>query len=245
MHFTDHFIKRPVLAIVVSAILLMLGIQASTQLSIRQFPNVEKSVIFVYTTYQGASARTVQGFVTDPLQRRIAAANGVEYMTSESHSGISRIRITVRLGEDSSKVLNEVIAKINEAKFELPREVEDPVVTTTFGDDAMMYLAFLSEQMSIQQINDYIRRVIQPELSTVEGVGEAKVLSDRDFAMRVWLNPAKMAAFGVTATDVNDAIRRDNYISAAGTTRGELVKASVDAQTDMQSSEDFAGIVVR
>jgi hydrophobe/amphiphile efflux-1 (HAE1) family protein len=245
MQFTDHFIKRPVLAIVVSAILLLLGIQASTQLSIRQFPNVEKSVIFVYTIYPGASARTVQGFVTDPLQRRIAAADGVEYMTSESNPGVSRIRITVRLGEDSSKVLTEVIAKINEAKFELPREVEDPVVTTTFGDDAMMYLAFLSEQMSIQQINDYIRRVIQPELSTVEGVGEAKVLSDRDFAMRVWLNPAKMAAYGVTATDVNDAIRRDNYISAAGTTRGELVKASVDAQTDMQNSEDFAGIVVR
>ncbi len=245
MRFTDHFIKRPVLAIVVSALLLMLGAQAATQLSIRQFPEVEKSVIFVVAAYPGASARTVQGFVTDPLQRRIAAANGIEYITSSSNPGVSRIRINVRLGEDTSKVLTEVIAKVNEAKFELPREVEDPIITTTSGDDAMMYMAFLSEQMSIQQINDYLRRVIQPELSTIEGVGEAKVLSDRDFAMRIWLNPAKMAAYGVTAIDVNNAIRRENYISAAGTTRGDLVSTSVDAQTDMQSPDDFANIVVR
>jgi hydrophobe/amphiphile efflux-1 (HAE1) family protein len=242
---TDLFIQRPVLAIVVSLLLLMLGAQAATQLSVRQFPEVEKSVIFVRTVYPGASARTVQGFVTDPLQRRIAGADGVEYITSQSDPSVSRIRVNVRLGESSSEVLNEVIAKINEAKFELPREVEDPVVTTTFGDDAMMYMAFLSDQMSVQQVNDYVRRVVQPEMSTLEGVGEAKVLSDRYFAMRVWLNPAKMAAYSVTATDVNSAIRRENYISAAGTTRGEMVRSSVDAQTDMESPDEFSNIVVR
>ena len=245
MKFTDLFIRRPVLAIVVSFLLLMLGGQAATQLSIRQFPDIEKSVIFVRAVYPGASARTVQGFVTDPLQRRIAAADGIEYITSSSDPGVANIRINVRLGENSSDVLNEVIAKVNEAKFELPREVEDPVVTTTFGDDAMMYMAFLSEQMSIQQINDYVRREIQPEMSTLRGVGEAKVLSDRNFAMRVWLNPTKMAAYGVTATDVSAAIRRENYISAAGTTRGELVRSSVDAQTDMEDPDEFSRIVVR
>ncbi|MEP5763004.1 MAG: efflux RND transporter permease subunit [Halieaceae bacterium] len=243
--FTDIFIQRPVLAIVVSALLLLLGLQAVNQLQVRQFPDVEKSLIRVSAAYPGASARTVQGFVTDPLQRRIAAAEGVEYITSSSSPGMSSIRVHVRLGEKSTQVMTEVIAKINEAKFELPREVEDPVVTNSFGDDAMMYMAFLSDQMSIQQIVDYLVRNIQPELSTLQGVGEAKVLSSREFAMRVWLNPAKMAAFGVTATDINNAIRQDNYISAAGTTRGPLVRASVDAETDMQRPEDFESIVVR
>ncbi len=245
MRFTDIFIRRPVLAIVVSSLLLMLGLQSIAQLKVRQFPDVEKSLIQVRTSYPGASARTVQGFVTDPLQRRIAAAEGVEYMTSTSDPGISRIKVMVRLGEDATQVMTEVIAKVNEAKFELPREVLDPVVTTAFGDDAMMYMAFLSDEMSIQQINDYVRRNIQPELSTVEGVGEAKVLSDREFAMRIWLDPSRMAAFGVTATDVTDAVREQNVIAAAGTTRGPLVSASVDAETDMQSPDDFAAIVVR
>jgi len=245
VRFTDTFIKRPVLAIVVSALLLILGLQSVNQLQVRQFPDVEKSLILVRTAYPGASARTVQGFVTDPLQRRIAAAEGVEYITSTSDPGVSRIRVYVRLGENATEVMTEVIAKINEAKFELPREVEDPVVTNTFGDDAMMYMAFLSKQMSIQQIVDYVTRNVQPELSTLEGVGEAKVLSTSEFAMRVWLNPARMAAFGVTAKDVNDAIRQQNFISAAGTTRGRLVRTSVDAETDMQRPEDFQSIVVR
>jgi hydrophobe/amphiphile efflux-1 (HAE1) family protein len=245
MRFTDHFIRRPVLAIVVSCLLLMLGLQAAGQLSVRQFPDVEKSMVMVSTSYPGASARTVQGFVTEPLQRRIASAEGVEYITSNSTPGASRIRVHVRLGEDAEQVMTAVIAKINEAKFELPRDVEDPVVSSSFGDDAMMYMAFLSKQMSIQQIVDYLTRNIQPELSTLEGVGEAKVLSSRNFAMRIWLNPAKMAAHAVTAADVNTAIREQNYISAAGTTRGELVRASVDAQTNVQNPEDFARIVVR
>ncbi len=245
MRFTDIFIKRPVLAVVVSALLLMLGLQSMVQLQVRHFPDVEKSLILVATSYPGASARTVQGFVTDPLQRRIAAAEGVEYITSTSEPGMSNIAVQVRLGEDATQVMTEVIAKVNEAKFELPQEVEDPVVTNTFGDDAMLYMAFLSEQMSIQQITDYVRRNIQPELSTLDGVGEAKVLGNREFAMRVWLDPARMAAFGVTATDVTDAIREQNVISAAGTTRGALVRASVDAETDMQRPEDFEGIVIR
>ena len=242
---TDIFIRRPVLALVVSALMLLLGLQAGTQLTLREYPEVEKSVIFVSAVYPGASAETVQGFVTTPLQRRIAAAKGVEYVTSRSEPGRSEIQVSVRLGENSTDVLGEVITKINEARFELPREVEDPVVTNRTGGDAMMYLALLSDEMSVQQIADYGMRSIQPVLSTVEGVGEARLLGSGMFAMRIWLNPAKMAAYGVTATDVNDAIRRENYISAAGTTRGELVRASVDADTDLQDPDMFASIVVR
>ncbi|MEM7100137.1 MAG: efflux RND transporter permease subunit [Pseudomonadota bacterium] len=243
--FTDIFIQRPVLALVLSAIMLLLGLQAASELSLREYPEVEKSVIFVTAAYPGASAETVQGFVTTPLQRRIAAAKGVEYVTSESNPGLAQIRVWVRLGENSTEVMSEVITKINEARFELPRDVEDPVVTNRTGGDAMMYLAFLSDQMSVQQIADYVVRSIQPVLSTVDGVGEARMLGSGNFAMRIWLNPARMAAFNVTAIDVNAAIQRDNYISAAGTTRGELVRASVDAATDMQDPESFGEIVVR
>jgi len=245
MKFTDIFIQRPVLAIVIAAVMLLVGIQAGTQLSLREYPEVEKSQIFVQAIYPGASARTVQGFVTTPLQRRIAAAKGVDYVTSESNPGLARINVYVRLGENSTDVLTEVITKINEARFELPREVEDPVVSNRTGGDGMMYLALISDQMSVQQTADYAIRTIQPVLSTVEGVGEARMLSSGVFALRIWLNPAKMAAYGVTAKDVNDAVRRENYISAAGTTRGELVRASVDAETDVQDPEKFAEIVVR
>ena len=245
MRFTDIFVKKPVLAIVLSAVMLLLGLQAGSELSLREYPEVEKSVIFVRAFYPGASAQTVQGFVTTPLQRRIAAAKGVEYVTSQSDPGVSEIKVYVRLGENSTDVLGEVITKVNEARFELPRDVEDPVVSNRTGGDAMMYLALLSEEMSVQQLADYAQRSIQPLLSTLDGVGEARLLGSGMFAMRVWLNPAKMAAFGVTAQDVNAAIRKDNFISAAGTTRGELVRASVDAQTDIQNPEEFANIVVR
>ncbi len=244
MKFTDLFIKRPVLAIVVSSLLLIIGAQSASNLTVRHFPELEKSVIYVNTYYPGASARTVKGFVTEPLQRRIASARGVEYISSESNPSVSSIEVHVKLGENSSDVLSEVIAKVNEAGTELPREVEDPVITTQTGDDAMMYLAFLSEQLSRAQLADYLIRNVQPELSTLDGVGQASLFS-RSFAMRVWLDPSRMAAFGVTALDVSDAIQRNNYISAPGMTKGEFVQATVDAETDMQGPEEFANIVVR
>ncbi|MBX3705273.1 MAG: efflux RND transporter permease subunit [Pseudomonadales bacterium] len=243
--FTDIFVHRPVLALVIGAVMLLVGLQAGSQLSLREYPEVEKSVIFVRAVYPGASAETVQGFVTTPLQRRIASAKGVDYITSTSNTGVSQIEVWVRLGENSTDVMGEVITKINEARFELPREVEDPVVSNRTGGDAMMYLALLSEQMSVQQRADYAVRSIQPVLSTIEGVGEARLLGVGDFAMRIWLNPTRMAAFGVTAADVDAAVRRDNFIAAAGTTRGELVRASVDAETDLEDPERFAAIVVR
>jgi multidrug efflux pump len=245
MTFTDIFINRPVLAIVVSSLLLLLGLQAASQLSVRHFPKIEKSVIYVTTDYPGASARTVQGFVTTPLQQRIASARGVEYITSSSNYGTSSIEVHVRLGENSSDVLSEVIAKINEARYELPRQIEDPVVTTATGSDVLIYLAFISKELSIEQMTDYLLRSVQPELSSMDGVGSAKILGDKYFAMRVWLDPIRMAALGVTAEDVRNAIQRENYISAAGTTEGNLVRASVYAKTDMEDPAVFADIVVR
>lgn len=242
--FTDRFIQRPVLALVVSSLLLLLGTAAMFRVQVREFPELQRSVISVETVYPGASARTVQGFVTTPLQLSIAGARGVEYMTSDSDPGVSEITVNVRLGEDSSAVLSEVIAKVNEARGELPQDIEDPVVSTTSGGDAMMYLAFYSEQMTPYQITDYLVRAVQPELATLEGVGKA-FLFGHYLAMRIWLDPIRMAAAGVTATDVIAAIERDNYIATSGATEGNLVRATVDAQTDMQTPEDFQALVVR
>lgn len=245
MAFTDVFIKRPVLAIVISALLLLLGGQAASRLSVREFPELERSVIHVETVYPGASARTIQGFVTTPLQITIAGARGIEYMTSNSRPGVSDITVHVRLGENSSDVLSEVIAKVDEARSELPRDIESPRVSTASSGDALMYLAFYSEQMSIPQVADYLVRSVQPELATIEGVGKANILGGRFLAMRIWLDPVRMAAFGVTAEDINEAVNRDNYISTAGSTEGGLVRATVDAKTDMQTPEAFAQLTVR
>ena len=244
MAFTDKFIQRPVLAIVVSSLLLLLGGAALSRINLREFPELERSVIYVETLYRGASARTVQGFVTTPLQISIAGARGIEYMTSSSNPSHSEIKVHVRLGENSRDVLSEVIAKVNEARGDLPRDIEEPVVTTATGGDAMMYLAFYSRQMTPYQITDYLVRNVQSELATLEGVGKAKIFG-RFLAMRVWLDPVRMAAFDVTATDVSNAIQRDNYISTAGATEGNLVRATVDARTDMKSTTDFEELVVR
>jgi multidrug efflux pump len=244
MRFTDIFIKRPVLAIVISALLLLLGGTALSRVNVREFPELERSVIYVETTFRGASARTVQGFVTTPLQISIAGARGIEYMTSSSNPGSSSIEVHVRLGENSANVLSEVIAKVNEARSDLPTGIEDPVVTTASGGDAMMYLAFHSKEMTPYQITDYLLREVQPELATLEGVGKVKIFG-RYLAMRIWLDPVRMAALGVTATDVSEAIQRDNYIATSGATEGNLVRATVDARTDMKSAQDFEDMVVR
>ena len=232
------------LAVVVSSLLLLLGAASISRVGIREFPELERSVIHVATVYRGASARTVQGFVTTPLQLSIAGARGIEYMTSSNNPGKSDIEIHVRLGENSSAVLSEVIAKVNEARGDLPREIEDPVVSSAAGGDAMMYLAFYSKQMTPYQITDYLVRNVQPGLATLAGVGKARIFG-RFLAMRIWLDPVRMAAFGVTATEVSDAIERDNFIATAGSTEGGLVRAAVDARTDMQTAEDFENLVVR
>lgn len=245
MSFTDVFIRRPVLAIVISALLFVAGMQSFNRLDLRQFPEVEKSLIMVQTPYPGASAETVQAYVTDALQRRIAGARGIDYLTSSSAPGMSTIQVHVRLNEDTTMVLNEVIAKINEAKFELPREIEDPVVTTSQGDDAMMYIAFTSEQLNTKQITDYLHRAVQPELATIDGVGQAQVMSGSVFAMRIWLQPEKLAAYKVTAAEVNRALQRNNVRAAPGGVESAWTRTSVDVETDIEDPNLFSEIIIR
>ncbi len=245
MRFTDLFINRPVLAIVISCLLLLLGLSSAGNLAIREFPEIERTMISVTTVYQGASARTVEGFVTTPLQSHIAGARGVEYMMATSDPSFSEIRVYARLGENSSDVLAEVIAKVNEARSQLPSEIDDPIVTTSIGGDALMYLGFSSRQMSAGQVTDYLMRNVQPELATLEGMGSAAIIGGNYLAMRVWLDPVRMAGLGVTAEDVDAAIRQGNYTSSTGATQGRLVRVEVDARTEMQTPEAFAELSVR
>ena len=246
MAFTDPFIRRPVLATVVSLLIILLGFQAFSKLTIREYPQLENALITVTTAYPGANAETIQGYITQPLQQSLASAEGIDYMTSVSRQNFSIISIYARIGEDSDRLFTELLAKANEVKNQLPPAAEDPVLSKEAADSsALMYVSFYSDELSNPQITDYLSRVIQPKLATLPGMAEAEILGNQVFAMRLWLDPRKMAAFGVSAKDINDAVRKYNYLSAAGEVKGELVVTSINAETDLKSEAAFAAIPVK
>ncbi|OEC47182.1 acriflavine resistance protein B [Pseudomonas sp. 1D4] len=246
MAFTDPFIRRPVLATVVSLLIVLLGFQAFSKLVIRQYPQMENALITVTTAYPGANAETIQGYITQPLQQSLASAEGIDYMTSSSQQNMSVISIYARIGANSDRLFTELLAKANEVKNQLPQDAEDPVLSKESADaSALMYISFYSDELSNPQITDYLSRVIQPKLATLPGMAEAEILGNQVFAMRLWLDPVKMAAYGVTATDVSDAVRKYNFLSAAGQVKGEYVVTSINATTDLKSPEAFAAIPVK
>ncbi|BCG23182.1 MexW/MexI family multidrug efflux RND transporter permease subunit [Pseudomonas tohonis] len=246
MAFTDPFIRRPVLATVVSLLIVLLGFQAFSKLVIRQYPQMENALITVTTAYPGANAETIQGYITQPLQQSLASAEGIDYMTSSSQQNMSVISIYARIGANSDRLFTELLAKANEVKNQLPQDAEDPVLSKEAADaSALMYISFYSDELSNPQITDYLSRVIQPKLATLPGMAEAEILGNQVFAMRLWLDPVKMAAYGVTAGDVSDAVRKYNFLSAAGQVKGEYVVTSINATTDLKSPEAFAAIPVK
>ena len=246
MAFTDPFIRRPVLATVVSLLIILLGFQAFSKLTIRQYPKMENALIQVTTAYPGANAETIQGYITQPLQQALASAEGIDYMTSVSRQNYSVISIYARIGSDSDRLFTELLAKANEVKNQLPQNAEDPVLSKEAADaSALMYVSFYSDELSNPQITDYLSRVIQPKLATLPGMAEADILGNQVFAMRIWLDPVKLAAYGITTQEVNDAVRKNNFLSAAGETKGEYVVTSVNATTDLKSTEAFAAIPVK
>ncbi|VXD05003.1 Uncharacterized transporter HI_0895 [Pseudomonas sp. 8Z] len=246
MAFTDPFIRRPVLATVVSLLIVLLGIQAFSKLVIRQYPQMENALITVTTAYPGANAETIQGYITQPLQQSLASAEGIDYMTSSSQQNLSTISIYARIGANSDRLFTELLAKANEVKNQLPQDAEDPVLSKEAADaSALMYVSFYSSELSNPQITDYLSRVIQPKLATLPGMAEAQILGNQVFAMRLWLDPVKMAAYGVTASDLNDAVRKYNFLSAAGEVKGEYVVTSINASTDLKSADAFAAIPVK
>ena len=246
MKFTDIFINKPVLAVVVSLFILLFGLRAFTALNVREYPELQNAVINVSTTYFGADADLIQGFITTPLEREIASAEGIEYLTSSSAAGVSTIQAYIRLDQDPNEALTQISAKINKLRGQLPQESEDPVIDLQQGQQiAAMYVSFASERLNNNQITDYLTRVIQPKLVTVPGVQRADILGAGSFAMRVWLKPDRMTALKVTASDVDAALRNNNVLSALGSTKGQMVSVDLTARTDLRTPEEFRELVIR
>ncbi|ACL72694.1 acriflavin resistance protein [Thioalkalivibrio sulfidiphilus HL-EbGr7] len=246
MRFTDVFIKKPVLATVVSLFILLLGIRAGFDLNVRQFPEIKNAVVTVTTAYIGADADLIQGFITTPIEREIAAAEGIDYIVSTSVAGVSLVQANLRLDYDPNEALTQIAAQVNKVRSDLPLEAEEPVIELSVGQTiAAMYMSFYSELLSNNQITDYLVRVVQPQLSTIPGVQRAQILGDRTFAMRIWLDPERMAALNVTGADVAAALRANNVLSAVGRTKGEMVSIDLKASTDLSSAEEFEQLVVR
>ena len=247
MRFTDLFIKRPVLAIVVSLVILIAGLQSIRSLSVRQYPRSDIAVVQVTTVYVGANADLVRGFITTPLERVIASADGIDYMESSSAQGLSTITVHLKLNFDTNAALTQIQAKLAQVRNDLPPESQAPVIDLQTADNqfAAMYLGFSSASLDQNQITDYLTRVVQPKLSAISGVQRADILGDRTFAMRVWLKPEKMAALGISASAVRDALSKNNHLSALGQTKGSMVSVNLIANTDLRTPEEFRQLVVK
>lgn len=245
MGFTDLFIRRPLLAWVLNALILLFGLVAFSYIAIRPYPHVEGAGIGVVTTYPGAAAELVQGYVTGPLQRAIVGAEGIDYYTSSSRDGVSEITIYVAKGYDTDQVVTDVIGKVASVRGELPPNVMEPVVNKFSGDTPPVWVQVNDSAMTSEQITEFYYRVLRPNLATAQGAADIKVIGERPFSMRLWLDPVRMAAVDVTASELQAAIQANNFISEAGEIRGGMVVQPVRALTDINTASDFANIVVR
>ncbi len=246
MAFTDIFIKRPVLSVVVSLLILLIGLRAAAVLPIRQYPKLSNTVVNVTTVYPGASADLIQGFITTPIEQAVASAEGVDYITSSSVLGTSTIQVYIKLNFDPNQALTEVLAKVNSVKYLIPKESNDPIVTKSTGQTtAVMYIGFSSQELTGSAISDYLTRVVQPVLSTVDGVASADILGGQTFAMRLWLDPVKMAGRNISPGDVQAAIQANNFQAAAGQAKGFYIVSNVSANTDLRDVQQFKRMIVK
>jgi multidrug efflux pump subunit AcrB len=246
MRFTDTFIKRPVLATVVSLLILLVGVQAGFKLPIRQYPELSNTTITVLTTYPGANADLIQGFITVPIQQAVASAEGIDTLVASSTQNVSTVTLNLKLDANPDRAMTDVLSKVAQVKGILPREANDSVVTKQTGEGyALMYLSFNSRVMNASQISDYLNRVVQPKLQTIEGVANAQILGGQVFAMRIWLDPDRMAAVGVTPLDVRAALASNNFTTAAGQVKGDFVQINIDAKTSLDDPAAFGRLVVK
>src|SRR5689334_826838 len=244
--FTDLFIRKPVVAIVINVVILIAGIQAWRTLSVRQYPRSESASVVISTVYVGASAELVRGFVTTPIERAIASADGIDYVESKSLQSFSNITARLKLNYDSTKALADITSKVNQVRNDLPPEAEVPSISVQSAErQAAAYLSFYSTILSQSEITDYLVRVVQPRLAAIAGMQRADIFGARTFAMRVWLKPDKMAALNISPAQVRQALAANNYLSAVGSTKGNLVQVNLTANTDLHSVEEFRRLVVR
>ena len=245
MRFTDLFVKRPVLATVISLLILLLGARAAMEMEIRQYPELESTTVTVTTAYPGASSDLIKGFITTPLQQAIAEASGIDYLTSTSTQGKSTIEAKMNLNYDANAALAEIQAKVASQRNVLPAEAQDPVITSTTGDStALMYIAFYSSELKVPQITDYLTRVVQPKLQALSGVGKARLIG-RQYALRIWLDPDRLAAVDMTPREVRDILLKNNYQAAVGNTKGKYTEISMTSDTDVGDPDQFKNIVVK
>src|SRR6266446_5445896 len=244
--FTDIFIERPVLATVVSLTLLVLGLRSIGLLPVLQYPRTQNAVVTVTTTYFGADPSLVAGFITTPLENSIAQANGIDFMSSASRQSVSTITAALRLNYDVDKALTEINTKVNAVLNQLPPGSQQPVLTVQVGQTiAAMYIGFASDVLAPNKITDYLIRVVQPKLQAVEGVQSADILGGKLFAMRAWLDPDQLAAYNLTAADISSALAANNFLSAVGTTKGQMVQVNLTASTNLRSVEEFKNLVIK
>jgi len=243
--FTDLFIRRPVLATVVSLLILLIGGVAGLKLQIRQFPQTSNTTITITTSYPGANADVIKGFVTTPIEQAVASTDGIDTLVSTSQQNVSTITLNLRLDANPDRAMSDALSKVNQARRVLPKDVNDPVIVKQTGQGtALMYLSFNSSVMSSSQITDYLIRVVQAQLQTVDGVANAQILGGQTFAMRIWLDPTRMAARGVSPNDVSKALAANNFISAAGEVKSDYTQISVDAETSLDSAVAFGKLVI-
>jgi multidrug efflux pump len=246
MPFTDIFVRRPVLSLVVSALILVIGLRAMFSLPILQYPQMQNGVVTVTTTYAGADSDIIAGFITSPLENVIAQANGIDHMTSSSQTGASSITVNLRLNYDSGKALTEISTKVSSVLNQLPAGTQQPIVALKSGAtiDAM-YIAFSSTALAENEVTDYVARVVQPKLQAVAGVQVAQILGGKNFALRAWLDPDKLASLGLTASDVAAALKTNDYIAGVGTTKGRLIQVKLSAATNLHSVEGFRDLIIK
>jgi len=245
--FTDLFIKRPVLAIVVSLVILIAGLQAMKTINVRQYPRSDIAAITVTTIYVGADAELVRGFITTPLERAIAAADGIDYIQSKSQQGVSTITARLKLNYDANKALSDISSKVDSVRNFLPPESQIPVITIIPADSqiASAYLSFTSDILQPNEVTDYLVRLVQPRLTSISGVQRADLIGDRTFAMRIWMKPERMAALNISPTNVRDALTKNNFLAAVGNTKGSLLQVNLTANTDLHTADQFKQLVVK
>jgi multidrug efflux pump len=244
---TDIFIKRPVLAIVINLVILAVGWRAASSLPVRQYPRIESTKVIITTTYIGASADTVRGFLTTPIEQAVSAIDGIDYIESASTPGMSMITVNLRLNHDSSDALAEIGARLNQVRSELPDEAESPVIQLQRADRpfATFYVSFTSDDLTLTQLNDYLAREIQPQLATIEGVQRVGIEGPRNLAMRIWLDQTKLTALDVSPSEVWDSLARNNFVAAVGRTKGREVQVDLLTDTDLRSAAEFESLIVR
>ena len=247
MKLTDLFVRRPVLAMVVNLVILIAGLQSIRSLNVRQFPRSDMANVKITTAYVGANADLVRGFITSPLERVIASADGIDVMESSSSQGVSTITVHLKLNYDTNAALTQIQSKVAQVRNQLPPEAESPVIDLETSDSqyAAAYLSFSSKDLDQNQITDYLVRVVQPRLSSISGVQRAEIFGDRTFAMRVWLKPERMAALGISPSQASDALAKNNYLSALGRTKGSMTSVNLVANTDLKTVDEFKQIVVK